>query len=61
MTASLLTTFMRPVPAPGTFLCRARIDRVDGRKVFVVGTIEDETGTVLAKGDALFVAIREKL
>ncbi|KAL2754478.1 hypothetical protein ACRALDRAFT_1063304 [Sodiomyces alcalophilus JCM 7366] len=61
MTASLLTTFVRPVPAPGTFLCRARIDRVDGRKVFVVGSLEDETGTVLAKADALFVAIREKL
>ncbi|ROT40525.1 hypothetical protein SODALDRAFT_338290 [Sodiomyces alkalinus F11] len=61
MTASLLTTFIRPVPGPGTFLCRARIDRIEGRKVFVVGTIEDEAGTVLAKGDALFVAIREKL
>ncbi|KAM0328029.1 hypothetical protein ACHAQA_005430 [Verticillium albo-atrum] len=61
MTGYLNTTYLKPVKVPGTYLCRARVLRVEGRKCFLLGTVEDENGTVLAKADSLYVAVREKL
>ncbi|TDZ39361.1 Acyl-coenzyme A thioesterase THEM4 [Colletotrichum spinosum] len=60
-TAYLNTTFLRPVPAPGTVLVRSRIARIEGRKNFVAAQIEDENGEVLAKAEVLYVSIRNKL
>ncbi|KAI0858249.1 thioesterase superfamily protein [Xylaria cubensis] len=61
MTAYLNTTFVKPVPTPATILTRARFTKVEGRKYFTQGTIEDEKGVVLARADALFVLLRSPL
>ncbi|KAK3936362.1 Verlamelin biosynthesis protein B [Diplogelasinospora grovesii] len=68
MTAYLNTQFIRPVKtaetrtaAKATILATARLDRIEGRKYFTNCTIEDESGTVLAKAEALFVLLKEKL
>lgn len=61
MTGYLNTSFLKPVTIPGTYVCRATIDKVEGRKYYMTGTIEDSTGAVAARGDALYIALKEKL
>ena len=67
LTAYLNTKFEAPVrtdEAPGggkTVLVRARLKKHEGRKMWVEGEMEDENGKVLARADALFVQIKEKL
>lgn len=61
MTAYLNTTFSRPVAVPGTYLVRATLDRVQGRKAFGSVWVEDEHGVVLTRAEGLFVMVREKL
>ncbi|KAF9878124.1 thioesterase superfamily protein [Colletotrichum karsti] len=60
-TAYLNTTFLKPVPAPGTILVRSRISKIEGRKNFVSAQIEDEKGEVLAKAEVLYISIHNKL
>ncbi|OLN82016.1 Acyl-coenzyme A thioesterase THEM4-like protein 3 [Colletotrichum chlorophyti] len=60
-TAYLNTTFLKPVPAPGTVLIRSKIAKVEGRKNFVVAQVEDENGEILAKAEVLYVSIKNKL
>ncbi|MFT3660730.1 MAG: hotdog domain-containing protein [Gordonia sp. (in: high G+C Gram-positive bacteria)] len=45
-----------PVDAPVRYA--GRIDRVDGRKVFLVAELLDEEGSVLAESEALMVMLR---
>lgn len=61
MTGYLNTSFLKPVKVPRTYLCRVKINRAEGRKYYMTGTIEDEAGEILAKGDALYIALKEKL
>ncbi|KUI71867.1 Acyl-coenzyme A thioesterase THEM4 [Cytospora mali] len=61
MTAYLNTTFMQPVRIPGTFLVRARLEKVEGRKWFGSTWFEDANGVKLAKADGLFVMLKAKL
>ncbi|EHY60576.1 hypothetical protein ABEF92_002739 [Exophiala dermatitidis] len=63
VTADLHLTYVKPVPTPAVVLCRAKINDIKGRKYFVDGQIVDgESGTVLAKADALFITVqKEKL
>ncbi|KAK1825814.1 Verlamelin biosynthesis protein B [Podospora conica] len=66
LTAYLNTRFEAPVrtdEAPGgkTVLVRARLTRHEGRKMWIEGEMEDEGGRVLARAEALFVQIKEKL
>ncbi|RYP30071.1 hypothetical protein DL767_006422 [Monosporascus sp. MG133] len=59
VTASLKTSFLRPVPAaPGAVLVVARLAGLGGRKLVVEGTMRDEHGTVLARAEAVFVRVR---
>ncbi|KAF0320508.1 thioesterase superfamily protein [Colletotrichum asianum] len=60
-TAYLNTTFLRPVPAPGTILVRSKISKIEGRKNFVSAQIEEQNGEVLAKAEVLYISIRTKL
>ncbi|KAL2434885.1 hypothetical protein ABEF95_010074 [Exophiala dermatitidis] len=63
VTADLHLTYVKPVPTPAVVLCRAKINDIKGRKYYVDGQIVDgESGTVLAKADALFITVqKEKL
>ncbi|KAL2434870.1 hypothetical protein ABEF95_009741 [Exophiala dermatitidis] len=63
VTADLHLTYIKPVPTPAVVLCRAKINDIKGRKYYVDGQIVDgESGTVLAKADALFITVqKEKL
>ncbi|RYO93657.1 hypothetical protein DL764_007954 [Monosporascus ibericus] len=57
MTAYLNTSFVRPVPVPGTVLVAAKLVELGERKMLVAGTMQDENETVLAKAEALFVRV----
>ncbi|KAI1078740.1 HotDog domain-containing protein [Whalleya microplaca] len=61
MTAYLNITYLRPVQTPATILAWAKVDRVEGRKLFIQGSIEDEKGSILAKADVLYVGLKSNL
>lgn len=58
-TAYLHVNYLKPVDTPQTVLVTARFRELKGRKHFIESTIEDGDGAVLAKGEALWVGIRE--
>lgn len=49
------------MPTPGVVLCTAKIERQDGRKLYVRATVEDGAGTVYTTGEAMFVQASTKL
>lgn len=61
MTAYLNTNFIKPVPTPITILTRTWLTKVEGRKLFMQGTIEDEHGIVLVRADALYIQLKTSL
>ncbi|KAJ2996254.1 hypothetical protein NUW58_g1027 [Xylaria curta] len=61
LTAYLNTRFIKPVPTAATILARAWYTKVEGRKSFMQGTIEDENGDILARADVLYVELRSSL
>lgn len=61
MTAYLNTRYLRPITVPGTFLVKVWLVKVEGRKTFVEGCIENESGERLAESNALFIELRQKL
>lgn len=61
VTAYLNTTYLKPVKTPGTYLFTVRLNRAEGRKIFVEGIMEDEHGQKLARAEAMFIETREKL
>lgn len=55
-TATMTVDYKAPVDTPGVFLVRGWVEKVEGRKVWVMGSVEGEDGAVKARGRALFVA-----
>jgi thioesterase superfamily protein 4 len=60
-TGSLRVDYVKPCPTPGVVLARAVLSRVEGRKRFVKGTLEDGRGVVYARGEGMFVQVKETL
>lgn len=58
LTAYLNTTYRRPTLLATDHVCRARVDRLEGWKVFASGEIVDPQGRVTAEAEALFVVPR---
>lgn len=58
LTAYLNTTYRRPTLLGVEHVCSARVERVDGWKVFVRGEIRDPQERVTAEAEALFVVPR---
>lgn len=62
VTASMNTSYVRPVPTPGTILVVARCREVKGRKFYMEADVRDGDGVVLAKADSLWIGPKlEKL
>jgi uncharacterized protein (TIGR00369 family) len=57
MTRHIEVDYRRPVPLATPLVLRAHHGRVEGRKHFCEGTLEDEHGHVLARGKSLFITI----
>lgn len=60
-TAYLNTSYRLPVPTPGVILCTAKLERTEGRKVWLRATIEDGAGTVFTVGECMFLEMKNKL
>ncbi|KAI1469881.1 HotDog domain-containing protein [Daldinia caldariorum] len=61
MTAYLNTKFFKPVPTCATILAQTKIIKLEGRKFLAEAWIEDSNGIVLARAEALFLAIKSVL
>jgi acyl-coenzyme A thioesterase PaaI-like protein len=60
-TGELNVRYRRATPIGVPLECRVRLDRQDGRKMFMSGDLLDPDGTVIVRSTALFIAIdREK-
>lgn len=57
----LHTYYKKPIPAPSTVLCKAKVDRREGRKLYISATIEDGKGTVYTVGEGLFIELKAKM
>lgn len=57
-TAYLNVQYRAPVGTPCVLMARAWATKVEGRKVFTTGVLEDGEGRVYASAEALFVAPR---
>ncbi len=60
MTRHMETEYLRPTPLGATLSLHGQQDRVEGRKHFCSGTLEDADGRLLARGKALFIAIERQ-
>lgn len=59
VTASLKVEYLSPTPVDTLLEIRARVKKIDGRKVFVEMTLSAE-GKITARGEVLMVQIPEK-
>jgi acyl-coenzyme A thioesterase PaaI-like protein len=61
MTRNMQVDYLRPVPLYQTLVITSRHLRRDGRKLYHQAEIALEDGSVLAKGQGLFIAIDQKM
>lgn len=59
-TATITIDFKAPVETPCVVLCRAWIMKIDGRKFWVDGVLEDGRGKIFATSRSLFISARPK-
>ena len=57
---TLKIEFKRSVPTPGIVLCRTWVEKVEGRKIWVQGILDDGSGRVYAKSESLFIRLKEE-
>ncbi|KPI45477.1 uncharacterized protein AB675_355 [Cyphellophora attinorum] len=55
-TATMTVDYKAPVDTPGVVLVRGWLEKLEGRKAWVCGTVEGEGAKVMATGRALFIA-----
>lgn len=58
VTAELTVKYLLPVITPQTLCVRVWLVRIDGRKGWVDGAIEDAQGNAMVKGSGLFIQLR---
>lgn len=58
-TAYLNVQYKAPVNTPCVLIARAWMTRMEGRKVFLKGVLEDGEGKVYATGEALYIGPRK--
>jgi acyl-coenzyme A thioesterase PaaI-like protein len=56
MTGTLTIRYRRPTPLATELVFEARVDRVEGRKIFTHGTVT-ANGAVTAEADGIFIAV----
>ena len=59
LTAYLNTTYMKLVKTPQIIMVKARLQDVDGPKLFMEALIVDGEEVVLAKAEALLIMLRQ--
>ncbi|KIW94619.1 uncharacterized protein Z519_04595 [Cladophialophora bantiana CBS 173.52] len=60
-TVALNVSYRKPVTTPGTIMARSWITKVDGRKIWVHGVVEDGSGNLHAEADGMWLRAKAKL
>ena len=58
--ATITITFLAMLPIETETTVEARIDRVDGRKIYLSSTLTDPSGRRVAEGTALFIVLKKE-
>lgn len=56
-TKEMKVRFRKPVTTPAVILARAKVDKVEGKRTWVKGWVEDGKGIVYVEGEATFVRV----
>jgi acyl-coenzyme A thioesterase THEM4 len=59
MTAYLNMKYLAPVVTPGIVLGRAKVVKVEGRKIYIRGALEDSEGKELTVAECLFIKAKK--
>jgi acyl-coenzyme A thioesterase PaaI-like protein len=57
--ATITIKFVAMLPVDSETVLEARIDRIEGRKVFTRSRLTDGSGAIIAEGEGLFIVLRE--
>ena len=57
MTGTLTIRYRRPTPLHEDVVFEARLDRVEGRKIFTAGVLKGPDGDVTAEAEAIFISV----
>ena len=57
MTGTLTVRYRRPTPLHSDVTFEARLDRVEGRKIFTAGVLKGPDGEVTAEAEAVFITV----
>lgn len=60
-TVLLNITFKAPVAAPSNILVKAYITKVEGRKIFLTSTVQNDKGLICVTADVMFVSRKANL
>lgn len=60
-TVALNVTYKKPVTTPGTIMARSWIKKVDGRKVWIHGAIENESGELHATAEGMWLTAKARM
>ena len=60
-TVRLTVEYKKPVRTPGTVMARAWIVKIEGRKVWVEGVVEDGEGNVHAQAEGMWLRAKAKI
>ena len=59
VTAKLVVEYKVPVRTPQTIMVMARMERIEGRRLWLVGEMKDAAGRTLAKSEAVWVRVEK--
>lgn len=59
VTANLNVDFRKPVYAGSVVVIKARLQREEGRKMFMTATMENSLGTIVAESTSLFIMLKK--
>lgn len=60
-TAYLNVKFKKPMFTPAVVVCRGKVVKVEGRKMLLRGSFEDEGGNVLAEAEGLWIMMERSV
>ena len=60
MTANLNVDFRKPLHENSTVLLKTKLKKNEGRKLFMMATMEDIDGNIIAESSSLFIIVRKR-
>jgi len=59
--ANLNVKLKKPMFTPEVVVCRGRVVKKDGRKVYLKGSFEDKNGETPAEADGLWICMEKRM